>query len=160
MRRILISITSIFLLVSVIFAEEGKKETPKEKEKAKSSKEYIADLSSENEDIVIKAADWIGQNQEKSAIPKLTQLLKNGKGIKVRVFAAIALGKIGEESTIEYLNEALLNDQNANVRYSVLLAIHRIGSTKSLDALKKAKEMESDPFIKDYIKKMEEKARE
>jgi HEAT repeat protein len=56
---------------------------------------------------------------------------------------------------VDALNEALLNDSSADVRYAAILAISRIGSTKSIDALKTAREKESDPYIKDYIDKME-----
>ena len=125
----------------------------------KSAKDYVADLSSDDENKIIKAADWLGNKKEKSAVSKLMELLKSDKRVKVRLWSSIALGLIADESSIPVLNEALTGDSNADVRYSVLLAIHRIDPSKSLDALKKAKEQESDPYIKDYIDKMEAKWR-
>ncbi|MFH0976889.1 MAG: HEAT repeat domain-containing protein [Spirochaetota bacterium] len=141
--------------------KEAAKEVEKKAEAkpaVKASKEsYMADLSGNDEKKIIAAADWLGEKEEKSAVPQLVNLLKNDKRTKVRLFATVALGQIGDESCIPALNEALLNDGNADVRYSVLLAIHRINPAKSLDALKKAKETDSDPYIKDYIEKMEAK---
>ncbi|MBN2403550.1 MAG: HEAT repeat domain-containing protein [Spirochaetes bacterium] len=129
-----------------------------EKAKPKEGKEgYIADLSSNDENKIIAAAEWLGEKEEKSAVPDLVKLLKNDKRVKVRMHATIALGLIADESCIPALNEALTSDSNADVRYSVLLAIHRIDPSKSLDAIKKAKETESDPYVLDYLTKMEAK---
>ena len=109
---------------------------------------------------LIAAAEWLGDKEEKAAVPGLMNLLKNDKRAKVRVHASVALGLIADESSIPALNEALTGDSNADVRYSVLLAIHRINPAKSLDAIQKAKETESDPYIKDYLEKMEAKWKE
>lgn len=126
-------------------------------DKAKSSKEYIADLSSSDESTVVTAEEWIADNKEKSALPKLQELLRSDNRVKVRLYAAIALGEIADEAAAESLNNALLNDPSADVRYSALLGIARIGSKSSYDAVQKARESEQDPFIKDLIKKMEDK---
>ncbi len=140
-------------------SEEIKKEAPKAQPKA-GKEGYIADLSSNDENKIVAAAEWLGEKEEKSAVPKLVDLLKNDERTKVRLYATIALALIADESCIPALNEALTGDNNADVRYAVLLAIHRINPAKSLDALKKAKETESDPFIKDYLEKMEGKWKE
>ncbi|MBN2042090.1 MAG: HEAT repeat domain-containing protein [Spirochaetes bacterium] len=136
---------------------EAKKE---EKVQPKSAQEYIADLSSDDEEKIVAAADWAATEKEKTAVPQLIKLLKEDERPKVRVYATIALGLIADESCIPALNEALTGDSNADVRYSVLLAIHRIDPSKSIDALKKAKESETDPFMKDYMEKMEKKIKE
>ena len=149
-------------------AKEAVKETAKEIEKKADKQvqpklgkaEYMADLSGNDENKIVAAAEWLGEKEEKAAVPQLVNLLKNDKRVKVRLHASIALGLIADESSIPALNEALTGDGNADVRYSVLLAIHRINPAKSLDALKKAKETESDPYIRDYIEKMEAKWRE
>lgn len=125
--------------------------------KAKSAKEYIADLSSGDEATVVAAEEWIADNKEKSALPKLQELLRSDNRVKVRLYAAIALGEIADEKSAESLNDALLNDPSSDVRYSALLGIARIGSKSSYDAVQKARESEQDPFIKDLIKKMEDK---
>jgi HEAT repeat protein len=134
---------------------ETKKEEPAKPSQGKDG--YIADLSSNDENKIVAAAEWLGEKEEKSAVPQLVDLLKNDKRTKVRLYATIALALISDESCIPTLNDALTGDSSADVRYAVLLAIHRINPAKSLDALKKAKETESDPYIKDYIEKMENK---
>lgn len=126
-------------------------------DKAKGTKEYIADLSNSDESTVVTAEEWIADNKEKSALPKLQELLRSDNRVKVRLYAAIALGEIADEKAAESLNNALLNDPSADVRYSALLGIARIGSKSSYDAVQKARESEQDPFIKDLIKKMEDK---
>jgi HEAT repeat protein len=123
----------------------------------KTAKEYMADLSSSDEATVVAAEEWIADNKEKSALPKLQELLRSDNRVKVRLYAAIALGEIADEAAAESLNNALLNDPSADVRYSALLGIARIGSKSSYDAVQKARESEQDPFIKDLIKKMEDK---
>jgi HEAT repeat protein len=137
--------------------KELPKDTSKNEKKSKSAGEYIADLSSKDENTVIEAEDQLGKEGEKAAVPALMKLLKNDERAKVRIFASVALGMIKDESCVDVLNEALLNDQNSDVRYSAILAISRIGSMKSIDTLKTAKEKESDPYIKDYIEKIEAK---
>jgi HEAT repeat protein len=178
MKKILTIIAVLFIATAFVKAQEVKneitvedkaKEAVKEnkdtverkvedKAKPKEGKEgYISDLSSNDENKIIAAAEWLGDKEEKAAVPDLVKLLKNDKRVKVRLYASIALGLIADESSIPALNEALTGDSNADVRYSVLLAIHRINPAKSLDAIKKAKETESDPYIKDYLEKMEAK---
>lgn len=144
-------------VMAVAAAQEAVKDKGAEQKKAKSVQEYIADLSSNDEGKIVAAADYLGGEKEKTAVPQLINLLKNDDRPKVRVYASIALGLIGDESSVETLNAALLNDSSADVRYSAVLAISRIGSTKSIDALKAAKEKETDPYIKDYLTKMEAK---
>ncbi len=177
MKKIFFPIAFIFMATVLLNAEEvteeAKEEAKKEvieqvkkevikedvdvKKETKSAKAYIADLSSEDENTVVQAIDWLGNEKEAASVPELMKLLKSDKRVKVRLFAAIALGLIGDEKSIVTLNEALLNDRSADVRYTVLLAIHRIDPSKSIDALQKAKESESDPYIVDYLTKMEAK---
>ncbi len=126
-------------------------------EKKKSAEDYLNDLDpSKDEKVIIEAADFLGKEKEKNAVKKLQNLLKDQR-VDVRLHAVIALGYIGEEDSAESLNSILLNDESPNVRYAAVLSIARIGSKKSYDALKEAKEKESDPFIQDFLKKMEEK---
>lgn len=139
---------SLFIIADGTIAQDKAKKT---------AKEYIADLSSTDEETVIAAQVWIADEKEKSARTKLEELLRSDTRVKVRLYAAIALGEIADERSAEILNNALLNDPSADVRYSALLGIARIGSRSSIDPIKKARESEQDPFIKDLIKKIEEK---
>ena len=147
MKKIILALAIIFTATLILNAEEAKTEK-------KSAKEIMADLSTDDEAKITAAADQAGDQQLKETIPQLTNLLKNDKRIKVRLYSAIALGLIGDVSAIETLNASLLADQSADVRYTVLLAIHRIDPGKSVDALKKLNETETDPYIRDYIEKM------
>ena len=152
MKKILIIAVSLLFLATIV--SNGIMAQDKVK---KSAKEYIADLSSSDEETVVAAEEWIAENKEKSALPKLQELLRSDSRVKVRLYAAIAIGEIAEEESAESLNNALLNDPSADVRYSALLGIARIGSKSSYEAIMKARESEQDPFIKDLIQKMEDK---
>ena len=143
----------LFIVISGVFVylQDAKTE--------KTAKEYIGDLSSSgNEKALIEAAQWLGNKKEKDAVPGLIHLLTDKRG-SVRMEAVVALGLIEEESAVDALNNALLNDESAEVRYAALLATMRIGSKKSIDAYKQSKEKESDPFMKDLLTKLEEKAK-
>jgi HEAT repeat protein len=153
MKKLILSLAVIFTATMILNAEEAKKEDTTKKV-TKSAKEIMADLSADDEETITGAADQAGDQQLKETIPQLTNLLKNDKRIKVRLYSAIALGLIGDVSASETLNTSLTSDQSADVRYAVLLAIHRIDPGKSVDALKKLNETETDPFIRDYIEKM------
>jgi HEAT repeat protein len=156
MKRFICIMTACLFAASVAFAQDAKKPADAP-QKEKTKEQYLADLSSKDEKTIIDAAEWLGSKEEKGAVPGLVKLIKNDDRVKVRVHAAVALGLIKDESAVDALNEALLNDSSADVRYASILALSRIGSTKSIDAFKKAREKETDPFIKDYIAKMEEK---
>ncbi|HSV96199.1 MAG TPA: HEAT repeat domain-containing protein [Spirochaetota bacterium] len=151
MNKYLIAGLAVALMASVSFAQDSGKA------KQKSTQEYIADLSSKDEAAVVAAADKLGDDGEKQAVPSIALVIKNNSSAKARMHACVALGLIGDESGIHALNEALLNDSSADVRYAAILAISRIGSTKSIDALRAAREKETDPYIRDYIDKMEAK---
>ncbi|HON77387.1 MAG TPA: HEAT repeat domain-containing protein [Spirochaetota bacterium] len=155
MKRIMAVVIIMFACASVVHAQEAKSETAKNK----TAKEYIADLSSTNESIVIQAAQWLGKEKESDAVPKLKELLTQDNRNKVRLHSAMALGYIGEESSIDALNGRLLNEPVADVRYTILLAITRVGISKKehVEVLKKARDNESDIFIKDYLDKMWER---
>lgn len=130
----------------------------KDKEKSKSADEYMADLSSDKEEkAVVEAEQWAGDKKKKEAVDKLIVLLDDER-TNVRFHAVIALGNIGDEKAVEAVNNSLLGDESAEVRYAAMLASFRIGSPKSIDAWKQARERETDPYMQDFLKKVEEKA--
>lgn len=123
----------------------------------KTPAQYLADLSPDkDEQTIVTAADWAGSKKEKKAVSKLIALMSDTR-VNVRIQSAVALGLIGDDKAADTLNNALLNDQSPDVRYAAVLAITRIGSPKSLSAIKEAKGKETDPFVKDYLVKMEER---
>lgn len=142
-KRVIIVLSVLFFATSVFAADAAK---------------YIADLdSSKDENTIVQAADKLAELKDESAVSKLTGLLTDSRDA-VRLHSVMALGYIGEEDSVEAINNVLLTDKNATVRYAALLATVRIGSKKSLPAWEKARETETDPYIKDFLKKMEEKA--
>lgn len=133
----------ILSLSSMVFASEADK--------------YIADLDpAKDEATIIKAADWLGDKQEKDAAAKLVSLLSDSRDM-VRLHAVMALGYIGKEDYVDALNNVFTGDKNATVRYAALLSTMRIRSEKSIPVWEKAKETETDPYIKDLLTKMDDK---
>jgi len=165
MKRILMIAMIIALPVAYIYAadantDQKKVEEPKKAEKEKSKGEYIADLNTGNsEDKILAAEEWVGQKQEVGAIDNLFILLKDDKRDRVRMNAAVALGLIGKKDASDKIAEIVINEISADVRYAEVLAISRLGfsSKKTYDNLMAARDKETDPFILDFIKKMEDK---
>ncbi len=148
MKKALLVLMTICFSVSMVFAAE-----------TKSVEGYIADLDpAKDEKVIVEAADYLGKEEKKDAIPALVKLTQDSR-VAVRLHSVMALGYIGKEDGVEAVNNRLVNDENTEVRYAAILAITRIGSEKSFDAVKQAKEKETDPFIKDFLDKMEQKAR-
>ena len=143
MKRIFVFMFTIMAISSIVFAAEADK--------------YIADLDpSKDEKTITQAADWLGENKEKSASQKLVALLSDGRDM-VRLHAVQALGYIGESDYVDSLNKVLLNDKNPTVRYAALLSTMKIKDDKSVPVWKQAKETETDPFIIDLLTKLEAK---
>ncbi len=147
MKKIILTLTAIILSVG-LYGQE----------KQKNAKDYIGDLASADEKLIVAAADWLGNAKEKDAVQKLVELCKDSRE-NVRLHAVMALGYIRDENSVETVNNLLVNDASTNVRYAAILSSFRIGSKKSIDAWQKSKEKETDPYIKDILKKMEEKAK-
>ena len=140
----------IFALISLFYAAGAAE---------KSAKAYMADLDAKkDEKTIVAAADWLGKEEEKDAITPLVKLIEDSR-VKVRLHVVMALGYIGKEGGVDALNKRMLEDDSAEVRYAAVLATVRIGSKKSLKAWQKALETEQDPFIQDFLKKLEAKAK-
>ena len=156
MKKVLVALFIAAFSSAAVFAADAAAD---KKPANKDAKQYIADLSSTDEATVIAAEDWLGTEKEKAATTKLLDLLKNDKNVRVKTYAAVALGLIGEKETAEPISDLVLAENSADVRYSMLLAMMRIGgdSKKFLDNLTAARDKETDPFIKDFVAKMEAK---
>lgn len=146
MKKILFILVIMLSISSIVFASDAKK--------------YIADLDpAKDEKTIIEAADWVGKEKEKNASPKLIALLTDGRD-KVRLSAVMALGYIANADNIDSLHNVILTDKNATVRYAAVLSVMRINKPdKSGPVFLKAKETETDPFIKDLFAKMEQKVK-
>lgn len=121
---------------------------------------YIADLDpAKDEKTIIQAADWVGDKKEDDASKKLIALLSDSRDM-VRLHAVMALGYIGGEDNLDSLHNAILTDKNSSVRYAAVLSVMRINKPdKSGPVFLKARETETDPFIKDLYAKMEAKVK-
>lgn len=155
MKKLIISALFIALAAGNVLAQDEQKAEPEKK--SKSVKEYIADLSVDKEEAtVLEAARYLGKEKEEDAVPNLVSLLADRR-MMVRMEAATSLGLIGEEDAVEALNKTLLQDESAEVRYAAVLATFRIGSKNSVDSWKQSLQNETDPFIKDFLTKAEQK---
>ena len=154
MKKVLIAMTILFTMSSFIFAQDAKSDS--KNQPTKSAKEYIADLTGNDENTIIRAADWLGREKETDALPGLKKLLKEDNRMKVRLHSAMAMGYIGDKSAVDSLNERLLIEPEADVRYTIILSLTRIGISeeKHVDVLKKARDAETDIIIRDYMDKM------
>lgn len=154
MKKVLIALTLLFAMSAFLFAQDTKQDA--KKESSKSAKEYIADLNSNDENTIIRAADWLGREKESDALPCLKKLLKEDNRAKVRLHSAMAMGYIGDKSAVDSLNDRLLIEPEADVRYTIILSLTRIGISeeKHVDVLKKARDAETDIIIRDYMDKM------
>lgn len=145
MKRIASLLSLVLIMVSVSFASEADKQ--------------IANLNpAGDEKTIIGAADWAAEKKEKKALDSLIVLAADSRDM-VRLHAVMALGYIGEEKGVDTLNHAVLSDKNPTVRYAAVLATLRIGSKKSIPVWLQAKESETDPFVKDFLDKMDDKAK-
>lgn len=147
MKKTAIVLVALLMSATAVFAE-------------KSEKEYLADLTpSKSEKEIVEAAKWVRAKEVKDAAPKLAALLKDAREA-VRLESAISIGYVGEEAQVDAVNDAFLNDESATVRYAALLSSVRMASEKSIEAWKQARDKETDPYIKDFLTKMEEKIKE
>jgi hypothetical protein len=119
-------------------------------------KKYHEDIMTEDETKIIPAAIWLAKNKEKDIMLRLTQLLISDKRDKVRLNAAFGIGLMEESAGLQPLYQALKSDINIDVKYTCLLSMSRIGPTKDMmKNLRKFKKETKDPYILDYISKME-----
>ncbi len=145
MKKRLFAMFIILSISSLVFA-------------ASDAEKYIADLDpAKDEKTIVAAADWVGEKEEGDAAKKLVALLADER-IQVRLHSVMALGYIGGEDNLDAIHNIILTDKNASVRYAAVLSVMRINKPdKSKPVLLKAKETETDPYIKDLFAKMEEK---
>jgi hypothetical protein len=89
------------------------------------ARELIGKTHHMNRDVRIGAVEVLGEMRERSAVPKLTLLLRDDESSEVRWAAAIALGEIGDPAAVPVLVQALL-DPDKYVRYGISLALDEL----------------------------------
>jgi len=141
----------ILIMVGGIQAEEKKKTT----------KEYIADLKSDDDAIVIKASKGLGDAKAKDAVETMIEVLKSHQNPKVRIALASGLSLMGtKDQPTKALSEVVQTDDDNSVVYASLLAILNLGdyqnpaAQSAVDYCEKNKT--SDEYIADVVKKINE----
>ncbi len=149
MKKILSVLFMLFLVATMLHAQE---------EEEKTTEDYVNDLSSSNPSVIINACNWLGENGKKDGNDKMVDLLTH-ENEEVRMWAAANLGLTGEDGDIEKFLRRIVNEESSNVRYAMVLAITRIGVSNEEDKarISELKDLETDPIVKDYITKMDEK---
>lgn len=147
MKKILSIMFILFLVGTMLHAQEER-----------STEDYVNDLSSNNPSVIIAACNWLGENGKKDGNDKMMDLLTH-ENDQVRLWAAANLGLVGENEAVAAILEHIVRESNSDVRYAMVLAITRIGVTSDEDKQKitELKDLETNPIIKDYIAKMDEK---
>lgn len=146
-----------FVLVLILFF--GAAISAQSGETKKSVDEYIGDLKSSDDAVVITAARQLGLVKAKPAIDPLVEVLKTNKNPQVRISAASSLGQIGEKGApTNALSSAVQTDEDNAVVYASLLAILNLAdfdnpsAEEALDYAEKNKS--DDEFIKDVVSRI------
>jgi HEAT repeat protein len=147
MKKIL-SLLLVFMLAGVLlYAQEEK-----------TAEDYVNDLSSNNPSLIVEACNWLGENNNKDGVEKMIDLLSH-ENDEVRMWSAANLGLLGEDTAFDPILDSLVRESNSDVRYTMVLSLTRIGVTteEQKDKINELKGLETNPIIKDYITKMDEK---
>ncbi|MDH4199744.1 MAG: HEAT repeat domain-containing protein [Spirochaetia bacterium] len=129
-------------------------------EKKKNTQEYVADLKSDNDADVIKAAKGLGEAKAaKEATDAMIAAMKSHQNPKVRIALADGLGMMGTKGQpTTALSEVVQSDDDNAVVYSALLAILNLADFENPAAEKALKFCEDnkskDAFIADVVKRI------
>ncbi|MDL1967043.1 MAG: HEAT repeat domain-containing protein [Deltaproteobacteria bacterium] len=95
------------------------------------TEKYLQDLKSENAMVINNAIYYLGEEEEKRAVPMLIELLNNDQLKETRLNAIEALGKIEEDSSVEAL-VALLNEEDKEIKTASCDALGMIKNAKAV----------------------------
>jgi HEAT repeat protein len=157
MKKIILPVLILFLAAGLQAVE--KKTTTEEKKKT--TKEYIADLKSDDDVTVIKASKNLGETKAKEAIDAMIEAMKSHQNPKVRIALASGLGMMETKNQpTTALGDVIKTDDDNSVVYASLLAILNLAdfgnpSTQAaIDFCEKNKA--GDEYIADVVKKIHE----
>ena len=127
----------------------------------KSTADYINDLSSEEDQLVITASKKLSEKKSKESIEALIRVLREHKSARVRIAAASSIGNMEEKGrTTDALKESVTNDVSNDVVYASLLAIGNIRDIENpnmKEALEYCEQNKTDdPFIRDIVVRVRE----
>lgn len=155
MKRVLVFLTILFLSVQLFAQMSETTRVTAEKTEA----DYVNDLGSSDPKVVVAACKWLGDKEKKDNAPKIVPLLTSSHA-EVRMWSAVTLGIFFYKDGREALINQLMVETNPDVRYAQVVAVTRIGLENNEETrvkMQQLRERETDPFVIDYIKKMQEK---
>ncbi len=125
----------------------------------KTTAEYIEDLKSDDDAVVITAVQALGQSKSTDAMDPLIEVIKTHENPRVRISAASSLGLMGtKEQPTTALSEVVQNDEDDSVVYASLLAILNLADVNNpaaSEAVQFCDENKSDdPYIKDVVDRL------
>jgi len=125
----------------------------------KTADDYINDLSSGDDTVVITAVQNLGNSKNKDAIDPLINTIKTHQNPRVRIATASSLGKMGTKGEpTTALRDVVMNDDNNSVVYASLLAILNLGdfdNPAAKEALEFCEENKTDDVeISDVVKRI------
>jgi len=150
MKKVSTLVLSLLMISSAILGAENK-----------TVDEYRADLTSEDDQVVMDAATALGQKKSKDAMDDLIEVIKTHENPQVRIRVADTLGRMGtKEQPTNALNDVIQNDEDNAVVYAALLAILNLGdfgnpsAEEAIDFCEQNKS--DDPYITDVVKRLRE----
>lgn len=153
MKRIFVFLTIIFLSVQLFAQMSDDTRVSTERTEA----DYVNDLDSSDPKVVVNALIWLGDKDKKNNAPKVVPLITS-ENADIRMWSAVTLGRFYYKEGREALINQLMVETNPDVRYSQVISVTRIGlenNDETRSRLRQLRERETDPFIVDYIRKME-----
>ncbi len=126
----------------------------------KSIDQYIEDLNSKEDQVIIVSATQLGEKKATKSIPQLINVAQNHKSpkVKIAVIGALSLMETKEEPT-NSLAEIIKTSDNNSVVYAALLAVGNLKDITNPN-LKEildfcAEKKSDDPFIYDLVQRVQ-----
>ena len=98
------------------------------------TEKYIEDLKSANVMVKKNAIYYLGDDEEKRAVPMLIELLNNDSSKEIKLSVTEALGKIGEVSSVDSL-VLLLREKDKEIRIAAIEALGKLQDPKAVKPL-------------------------
>lgn len=150
MKKILFPVLILFLAAGL-----------QAEEKKKTNNEYIADLKSDDNATVIKAAKALGDAKAKEALDPMIEAIKSHQDARVRISLASGLGNMEtKKQPTTSLAEVVKSDDDNSVVYASLLAILNLKDFENPSAKEAVefceKNKADDDIIMDVVKRINE----
>lgn len=107
---------------------------------------FKADLKSPDQDVRVRAIEFLGSQRDRSAIPALIEATSDTAEV-VKAKAAWALGMLQAKEAVGPVSE-MLRHPSTRVRQSASGALLQIEEPEALPALREALEVEQDEWVR------------